>query len=63
MVKREEQREMRAWKKIIGCRSIEEVNKILRDEDIENKTAERLTADWNHMNRIINFRIPGMTPA
>lgn len=63
MIKREEQREMRAWRKIRSCRTIEEVNNILRDEDINNKTAERLTQDWNHMNRIVNFRIPGLVPA
>lgn len=63
MIKREEQREMRAWRKIRACRTIEEVNKILIDEDIKNETRERLTNDWQRMNRIVNFRIPGLVPA
>lgn len=63
MTTREEQREMKAWRKIRACKTIKEVNDILIDEDISNKTAERLTADWQHMNRIVNFRIPGLVPA
>ena len=63
MPTREEQREMRAWKKIRACRSIEEVNKILRDEDINVLTVERLTEDWNRMHRIVNFRTPGLVSA
>jgi hypothetical protein len=60
MPTREEKREMRAWKKIRACRSIEEVNKILIDEDVSIKTAERLTKDWQFINKMVNFRIPGL---
>jgi signal recognition particle GTPase len=60
---REEQREMRAWKKIRGCKTIEEVNQILINEDVTVQTADRLTKDWQFINKMVNFRIPGLVPA
>jgi hypothetical protein len=59
----EEKRENKAWQKIKNCKTIEEVNQILTNEDVTVQTADRLTKDWWFINKMVNFRIPGLVPA